>query len=101
MQRQSTPWENALKIQQNKTKQNKNPKTKKKFWKKSEVGKIYHIYKGVKIRITSSFFLGASLVAHRIKCLSEMRETGVRSLGWEDSPGEGNADSGTLAWKIP
>ena len=32
----------------------------------------------------------ASLVAQRLKCLPAMRETWVRSLGWEDSPGEGN-----------
>ena len=90
-----------LKYKKKKKKNKKKTKTKKKFWKKSEVGKIYRIYKGVKIRITSSFSLGASLVAQRVKCLTEMRETGVQSLGWEDSPGEGNGDSGTLAWKIP
>ena len=32
----------------------------------------------------------ASLVAQRLKCLPAMRETWVQSLGWEDSPGEGN-----------
>ena len=33
-----------------------------------------------------------SLVAQVVKCLSTMRETWVRSLGWEDSPGEGNGN---------
>ena len=33
---------------------------------------------------------GASLVAQRLKRLPPMRETRVRSLGQEDSPGEGN-----------
>ena len=32
---------------------------------------------------------GASLVAQLVKNLPAMRETGVQSLGWEDSPGEG------------
>ena len=31
----------------------------------------------------------ASLVAQLVKSLPEMQETWVRSLGWEDSPGEG------------
>ena len=34
--------------------------------------------------------LGASLVAQLVKNLPAMQETWVRSLGWEDSPGEGN-----------
>ena len=33
--------------------------------------------------------LGASLVAQLVKNLPAMQETWVRSLGWEDSPGEG------------
>ena len=35
----------------------------------------------------------ASLVAQAVKHLPAMRETGVQSLGWEDSPGEGNGNS--------
>ena len=31
-----------------------------------------------------------SLVAQMVKTLPEMQETQVQSLGWEDSPGEGN-----------
>ena len=31
-------------------------------------------------------------MAQRLKRLSAMRETWVRSLGWEDSPGEGNGN---------
>ena len=31
-----------------------------------------------------------------------MQETWVQSLGWEDSPGEGNGTySNILAWRIP
>ena len=33
-----------------------------------------------------------SLVAQRLKCLPPMQETWVRSLGREDSPGEGNGN---------
>ena len=32
----------------------------------------------------------SSLVAQTVKRLSAMQETEVQSLGWEDSPGEGN-----------
>ena len=34
----------------------------------------------------------ASLVAQTLKRLPLMRETRVRSLGWEDSAGEGNGN---------
>ena len=34
-------------------------------------------------------YSGASLVAQLVKNLTAMWETCVRSLGWEDSPGEG------------
>ena len=41
-------------------------------------------------------------MAQRVKHLSAMRETWVRSLGWEDPLEKGVAThSGTLAWKIP
>ena len=36
--------------------------------------------------------LGASLVAQLVKNLPAMWETRVRSLGWEDSQGEGNGN---------
>ena len=43
-----------------------------------------------------------SLVAQRLKCLPGMRETRVRSLGWEDPLEKGMAThSSTLAWRIP
>ena len=43
----------------------------------------------------------ASLVAQRFKCLPAMRETRVRSLGWEDSlEKEMATHSSILAWKI-
>ena len=42
----------------------------------------------------------ASLVAQMVKNLPATRETGVRSLGWED-PLEKGTHSSNLAWKIP
>ena len=42
-----------------------------------------------------------SLVAQTVKCLSTMRETWVRSLGWEDPLEKEMAiHSNTIAWKI-
>ena len=44
----------------------------------------------------------ASLVAQRLKHLPAMRETWVRSLGWEDPlEKEMATHSGILAWSIP
>ena len=44
----------------------------------------------------------ASLVAQMIKCLPTMRETWVRSLGWEHPlEKEMATHSSILAWKIP
>ena len=44
----------------------------------------------------------ASLVAQLVKNLSAMRETWVRSLGWEDPLEKGKAThSSILAWRIP
>ena len=44
----------------------------------------------------------ASLVAQRLKCLPEMQETLVRSLGWEDPlEKEMATHSSILAWRIP
>ena len=46
--------------------------------------------------------LETSLVAQRLKCLPAMRETWVRSLGWEDPlEKEMATHSSTLAWRIP
>ena len=46
--------------------------------------------------------MGTSLVAQMVNCLSTMRETWVRSLGWEDSlEKEMATHSSTLALKIP
>ena len=43
-----------------------------------------------------------SLVAQMVKCLPTVRETRVRSLGWEDPlETEMATHSSTLAWKIP
>ena len=45
---------------------------------------------------------GPSLVAQRVKNPPAMRETWVRSLGWEDSLEEGMAThSSILAWRVP
>ena len=41
-------------------------------------------------------------MAQTVKCLPEMQETRVRSLGWEDLLEKEMAPhSSTLAWKIP
>jgi len=41
-------------------------------------------------------------MAQLVKNLPAMRETGVRSLGWEDPLEEGKATpSSILAWRIP
>ena len=45
--------------------------------------------------------LWAYLVAQRVKRLSAMQETWVRSLDREDRLKGKAAHSGTLAWKIP
>ena len=47
-------------------------------------------------------FWETSLVAQMVKCLPEMRETWVQSLGQEDPlEKEMATHSSTLAWKIP
>ena len=47
-------------------------------------------------------YLWASLVAQMIKNLPAMRETCVRSLGWEDPLEEGIATRSSIpAWRIP
>ena len=46
--------------------------------------------------------VGASLMAQSVKNPPVMRETWVRSLGWEDALEEGMAThSSILAWKLP
>ena len=61
----------------------------------------WHLY----IKDQNTHFWGggwASLVAQRIKRLPAMRETRVRSLGWEDPlEKEMATQSTTLAWRIP
>ena len=47
-------------------------------------------------------FVWASLVAQLVKSLPAIRETWVRSLGWEDPLEKGRAThSRILAWRIP
>ena len=47
-------------------------------------------------------YIWASLVAQTVKRLPAVRETWVRSLGWEDPlEKEMATHSSTLAWKIP
>ena len=47
-------------------------------------------------------YIKTSLVAQMVKRLSTMRETRVRSLGWEDPLEKEMAiHSSTIAWKIP
>ena len=48
------------------------------------------------------YLVWASWVAQTVKYLPAMRETWVRSLGWEDPPEESMATySNILAWRIP
>ena len=48
------------------------------------------------------FLIRASLVAQLVKNLPKVRETWVRSLGWEDPLEKGKAThSSILAWRIP
>ena len=50
----------------------------------------------------SGFHFRTSPVAQRVKRLPTVRETGVRSLGWEDPlEKEMATHSSTLAWKMP
>ena len=52
--------------------------------------------------ISSLEMIWASLVAQTVKNLPAVRETWVRSLGWEDPLEEGMAThSSILAWGIP
>ena len=51
-------------------------------------------------RLLTSCPSAASLVAQTVSCLPTVRETRVRSLGWED-PLDLATHSSTLAWKIP
>ena len=45
---------------------------------------------------------GASLVAQMVKNLPAMRETWIRSLGWENSLEKGMAaHSSSVVWRIP
>ena len=52
--------------------------------------------------ITHSQYSGAFLVAQSVKTPPAVRESWVRSLGWEDPVEEGMAtQSSILAWRIP
>ena len=52
--------------------------------------------------VSSWFSFGRSLVPQRVKRLSAMQDTWVRSLGQEDPlEKEMTTHSSTLAWKIP
>ena len=51
---------------------------------------------------THLHFKQASLVAQLVKNMPAMRETWIRSLGWEDPLQKGKAIySSILAWRIP
>ena len=54
------------------------------------------------LHLWSTYNVWASWVAQTVKRLSTMRETWVRSLGWEDLLEEGMAThSSILVWRIP
>ena len=66
----------------------------------------YNLWGNKELDMTEQFIFiyifGASLVAQRLKRLPGMRETRVRSLGWEDPlEKEMATHSSTLAWRIP
>ena len=61
-----------------------------------------HISPDITIILINLYFYWVSLVAQRLKRLPAMRETWVRSLGWEDPlEKEMATHSSTLAWRIP
>ena len=70
---------------------------------------LWRLYFGIvflplylKIYLYVFTWVRASLVAQRLKHLPAMRETWVRSLGWEDPlEKEMATHSSTLAWRIP
>ena len=64
---------------------------------------LYPTYLFLLLPLMCNFSLSwASLVAQLVKNLPAMRETWVRSLGWEDPLEEGKAThSSILAWRIP
>ena len=54
------------------------------------------------VKIYGSIYSWASLVAQLVKNLPAIRETWVRSLGWEDPLEKGKAThSHILAWRLP
>ena len=57
------------------------------FLNENQAGKNPRYHLGADIRPGSK----PSLVAQTVKNLPAMQETQVQSLGWEESPGEGNA----------
>ena len=52
-------------------------------------------------RLPTPAFLSVSRVAQLVKTLPEMRETQVRSLGWEDPLEKGMATHSSIAWRAP
>ena len=63
---------------------------------------VYQLIDILKQCIIIEHIYRASLVAQTVKHLHAMRETWVRSLGWEDPLEKEMAHhSSTLAWKIP
>ena len=64
---------------------------------------FYYVSDPVFVRKSDPLHLGqASLVAQTVKNLPAMRETPVRSLGWEDSLKQGMAThSSILVWRLP
>ena len=65
------------------------------------LSKIHCYYIIISTELQEKQFL-CSLVVQTVKCLSTMRDTGVRSLGQEDPLEKEMAiHSSTIAWKIP
>ena len=52
-------------------------------------------------RLPIPAFLSFSRVAQLVKTLPAMRETQVRSLGWEDPLEKGTVTHSSIAWRTP
>ena len=65
----------------------------------ADLQSVYPLFGEIPVRIQGSF---SSLIAQLVKNPPAMRETKVRSLGWEDPLEKGKTTHfSVLAWRIP
>ena len=82
--------------------ENKKERLKIRIWTKLNLINAYKENRSSTIQGQKHLMGPQPLVAKRVKHLPTMRETWVRSLGWEDPlEKEMATHSSTLAWKIP